>query len=98
MSNFWGLFLFEKRCLKNKLKTGFYFVFLYYEKVLFFDWHDSPNFNCWLVMISGSFCIYGRAYLLLLNVIFCTKSMDFYKCDSMCLGFSSFISACMFKD
>ncbi len=32
MSNFWGLFLFEKRYLKNKLKSSFLFCFFYIMK------------------------------------------------------------------
>lgn len=34
MSNFWGLFLFEKICLNNKLNFSFYFIFFVMKKYL----------------------------------------------------------------
>ena len=98
MSNFWGLFLFEKRYLKNKLSLNFYFIFSHYEKIFIVDWYHRSNLSHWLAMISSSFCIFIRAYLLFLNNIFKSKPMDFNFSFTMRLSFTYFIFICMLKN
>ena len=82
--------------LKNKLNSSFYFIFLCYEKVFIVDWCLGPSFNYLLAMISSSFCLSSRAYLLFLNVVIWTKSMDFYICNYVYLVVPYFIFVCMF--
>ena len=51
MSNFWGLFLFEKEYLKNRMNFGFLSLIFGYEKILVADRYYCPSFDCWLVRV-----------------------------------------------
>ena len=77
---------FEKMAPKNKLNSSFYFIFFDYEKVFIFDRYHCSDFNSWLAMISSSFCLFMRAYVLLLNTRIQSKSTSIYICHIMCFN------------